>query len=966
MKPHKISLLVWLYFLILGVVFLIYKFSITSWSTFVSNGEITGQIFTKNNMLIYGTNYTKLYFLDLLNSANVQTLDLNSGDVLPQEVRGDNTLVISGDTLWVINTNSKKTVWHTSNENQFIFQKAVFYKNYVLAGSVDGSLTAFGITDGRVLWKFVPKPIENLSNILSTGKLYYFGGFTYADNYVYLESMDRTFYALDLKTGSVVWKTDISDLPVTGPDIYGRYLFIGTSSGKSIALDRYTGKIIWQTTSDSSVKCSKAVSAFSVLDIPQLQILGGLSEYLKKWFSLGPLAYFELHQDGTVDRRDGKTGAIVWKTDTLGSGLNCPTFWKSRGLFTGIGGDFIALSLNSGKKLLQRSNLGAITNSVVVKPKFEKYLLDLFSPFAPDYFVNNTTGDLFLINGNTGKVSWKFSTSAPTTSGTLPVLNGKSVFFATSDGVIYKLNLSTGLPDLNYNDQRFDVTQSVTKVSKVNIFELTLKSYGNFLNPWREADLRAVFTHESGKVIEISGFYYDQNQWKVRFNPPIKGKWTWKMLWSPHGKTLSKTGELNADTDTSGIYLHTTTTNPKRLTLDEKTVFNGIGLGDTMLDFNGNGTPLDDWAIGNSSPVIATNSSGITSTYKSDKIITLTDYIATYGPMGAGFNMFRWNPENASNALWRDFGFPTVYFVSDGKIADKFLETLKDNDIHVWSTFFYNMPFRFSNDPNQIYLIDSYIKYVVARYGVYTDIWELANEITIPEGLMTTLRNEIELSDYLHHPISTTSEDQIFDKADIIAPHWYESEDIGQSDIKTSNLINQYADINKPVVVAEQGNKDVNFDSTSAIRMRIRAWTSFFEGGILMFWNQSDSKNSKTGLFPNANIYLGEVERSYVRVLQNYSQAFPLDSKNIQYALDNFGVRGYGLNSARMQAGYFYHYFNPFTFTRFSLVLTTKHGGELQWIDPSTGNIIQKDQCPAVICTITSPPFKTDISFQLK
>lgn len=389
-----------------------------------------------------------------------------------------------------------------------------------------------------------------------------------------------------------------------------------------------------------------------------------------------------------------------------------------------------------------------------------------------------------------------------------------------------------------------------------------------------------------------------------------------------------------------------------------------MGLGDTMIDYNYNGTTLDDWTLGNSNPVVATDSAGITVKYRSDKINTLDSYISTYGPKGAGFNMFRWSLMNASESLWTNFGYPTTYSILQGKVGDTLVESLRSNDMHLWFTVFgFDIPYKNSIIPRDQYLLKSYIRYVYARYGAYVDVWELANEIAVPTDTATMLFDEIKSYDFEKRPISIGSVDYNYEKSEIIAPHWYETERLEESDSKTVEHILSYDKINKPVVIAEQGNHKTNYDETSAVRMRIRLWTAYFQQGILMFWNQSDSKDFASGIF-SANIYLGEEERLYTRILQEFTRSFPLKSNSVRYALN--GVRGYGLVDGNLKAAYFYHYSSPFSFTTFNFQLSTKSGANAVWIDPSTGKIIKSEYCKPVMCNLTSPEFKTDIVLSVK
>jgi hypothetical protein len=89
--------------------------------------------------------------------------------------------------------------------------------------------------------------------------------------------------------------------------------------------------------------------------------------------------------------------------------------------------------------------------------------------------------------------------------------------------------------------------------------------------------------------------------------------------------------------------------------------------------------------------------------------------------------------------------------------------------------------------------------------------------------------------------------------------------------------------------------------------MRIRSWTAFFSEATLIFWNTSGSTDF-TSLF-SANIYLGPVERGYIRGLQDFTRAVESDvmTTTIQPA-DNDNIRGYGLIGAHAIYGYFHHF----------------------------------------------------------
>jgi len=943
---------------------IIIQFKITpSWSTLVLNGQASSQIIKKGNTLIFGTNDSKLYFLNTNNSNDIQSIDLNSGLGQPVDTKGSRLLAISDDTLRLIDIQKKVVIWQVSSGNQYFFQTAQIYKSFVIAGSADGSLSAYRLRDGKAIWKFTPKTLDKLSESLVEGSVEYFGDFFINNNQVYFSSRDKTVYKLSLKKGSVIWKYDLNDQVVSKPSFFGKYIYLSTVSGKTISLNKRNGNVLWESTGES-ITCTTTLSRLRIKDNPLSQYLADISQYFSKWFSLGGISYFEFTSDGTLINRNGKTGAIVWKSESFGDNTNCPIIRKSKAIVTKSDGSLIILSLTGNNYSIKNESLGKIVSYRIISSKYSYIIPDWINPFAFKILVNNSDGDLLMISPRSGKIYWKFSPGLPIYNNYL--VDKKDIYITTLDGMLVKLDKKSGQPDISPSEKKFFITQSSYQVGDANIFELSLKSKATFDNPWREADLYAVFSNEKGKTITIPGFYYDQDIWKIRFNPPSKGIWKWEAYWKPHGYTLTKTGQIDATTDTENYYLKISNENRQRLTLDEKSIFNGLGIGGTVADFNFNGTPLDDWAVGDSSRLIATDSAGHKNTYLSDKVISLNDYISTYGPMGAGFNMFRWSLSNGAQPIYLNLGYPTKYSVLQGKIGDEFTTSLRNNDIHIWLTLFgFDIPYKNSNNPADQYILKSYIRYMFARYGAFVDVWELANELSVPKNTATLLMNEIKSLDYEDRPISISSSNFNYSETEIISPHWYESESINLSDVATVKQINEFDAFNRPVVFSEQGNSGFNYDKTSAIRMRIRAWTAFFNQGILMFWNQSDSKDFSLGIFP-ANIYLGSEERGFTKILQDLTKGFPLNSKKVNYNLSGYGIRGYGLSSETINAAYFYHYSSPFTSTKFSFSISTKYGGSVEWIDPATGKILQKGYCNPGICNLSSPQFNTDISLFIK
>lgn len=59
--------------------------------------------------------------------------------------------------------------------------------------------------------------------------------------------------------------------------------------------------------------------------------------------------------------------------------------------------------------------------------------------------------------------------------------------------------------------------------------DLELFSTRDYVNPFLDATVDAVFIHESGTVVTLPGFWDGGNRWVVRFSPNKIGKWTYRI-----------------------------------------------------------------------------------------------------------------------------------------------------------------------------------------------------------------------------------------------------------------------------------------------------------------------------------------------------------------------------------------------------------------------------------------------------
>ena len=178
----------------------------------------------------------------------------------------------------------------------------------------------------------------------------------------------------------------------------------------------------------------------------------------------------------------------------------------------------------------------------------------------------------------------------------------------------------------------------------------------------------------------------------------------------------------------------------------------------------------------------------------------------------------------------------------------------------------------------------------------------------------------------------------------------------------------------KPVIVGEHGNRGMNWDPLSGLRMRIRTWTALFQEISLIFWNTSWSKSSMFYGRPRpgavANIYLGPEERGYIRVLQDFASRLDADVRMAPVEVSSPGlIRAYGLLSSAVAAAYLHHaedHAIAVRDVRITLDLPDPTGptDELvgAWIEPSSGEVVARVRVPMGRQTLDVPPFSADLA----
>jgi hypothetical protein len=336
-------------------------------------------------------------------------------------------------------------------------------------------------------------------------------------------------------------------------------------------------------------------------------------------------------------------------------------------------------------------------------------------------------------------------------------------------------------------------------------------------------------------------------------------------------------------------------------------------------------------------------------------------YLRAYS--SAGINLFRWSVDNCAFSIYQTIDpSGNVYLPQGGIWGDELVQRMRRSGLRVYMTIFNKPPFAQNPTPEQLAAIGRYVRYVVDRWGAYVDFWELMNEATASDSWYQQVAAYLHQIDPYHHPVSTSNERPDLPVINISSPHWYENESEFSSDTDTWQRMMSWKQAGKPVVVGEQGNVGRSWYPTSAVRMRLRAWTAFFAQGTLIFWNASFAKDDV-----GTAIYLGPQERGYLRVLERFTHGFDPRAVITTVGISDPGrVRGYALSGPSRYAAYLTAYTNHATPTSgISVTIDPRAPGRAVWISPATGSVLGHTRIRAGRQVLRVPPFTTDVALSV-
>ncbi len=268
-------------------------------------------------------------------------------------------------------------------------------------------------TSGAQLWQINLTPqSENRGDAFG-------GGFAFGDGRLYVTTGYGTAYAIQPKTGEILWSQSVLGAGVSRPTYYDGLVYLVASDASSWAIEANNGRVRWRIDSVSDVNNLTGSIGPSVSD--QFVIFGYGSGEIQAAFRKGGLIYWNSSLTG------GRKGRAIGTVEDIATS---PMIVGNRVYAANGSGRFVAMKLGDGERIW--------TSGQGVRG-------DVWVAGGSVFFINDL-GQLVRANADTGDAIWAvplpgFVKQGPKKSKEVyahhgPVLAGGQIVVASNDGLI--------------------------------------------------------------------------------------------------------------------------------------------------------------------------------------------------------------------------------------------------------------------------------------------------------------------------------------------------------------------------------------------------------------------------------------------------------------------------------------------------------------------------------------------------
>lgn len=298
----------------------------------------------------------------------------------------------------------------------------------VYFGSLDASVYAVNLADGKKLWSFVTDgPVESSPLVL--------------DGRLFIGTGNTNVYSLDLATGARVWSHGLEDKILSSPnwtlaaDGKTKHLLVGGYDFRLYSFEALTGKTNWAYETGNYINGTPAVggglTAFGGCDalIHVVNVVNGTKEkeieagaYIAASGALVDGHLYVGHYENAFLSINLKEGRIAWTyRDRNFPYMSSPAVTRDRVIFGGRDKRLHCVNRATGEPVWTFATRGKVDSSPVVA--------------GDQVIVGSDDGRLYMVSLADGKELWSYEIGQPVQSS--PAVVDGHILVGCDDGSVY-------------------------------------------------------------------------------------------------------------------------------------------------------------------------------------------------------------------------------------------------------------------------------------------------------------------------------------------------------------------------------------------------------------------------------------------------------------------------------------------------------------------------------------------------
>jgi outer membrane protein assembly factor BamB len=302
----------------------------------------------------------------------------------------------SGGSLWAFDVRDGTIIWRAPTRGGIAGQPLIARESRaIFVGTQDGALHAIDLATGKIRWTYdVRGPIDSQP--------------AWADGVVYFTTGENRIYALDARTGAWRWQYErespegFTVRGLSSPLVHDRRVYVGFSDGTLACLSASSGEVVWTR--------ALAGEATRFLDVDSTPVIDE------------GVLYASAHPTG-VYALDPKTGATRWRYDVEGAGTVRPA-----------GGLVFFAAARAGLHALDREGRLVWRQALASAGELSAPLV-----VGGHLVVSSANGGAYIADAATGRLEQFLFTGHGATGA--PTTDGRQVYLLSNGGYFYALAL---------------------------------------------------------------------------------------------------------------------------------------------------------------------------------------------------------------------------------------------------------------------------------------------------------------------------------------------------------------------------------------------------------------------------------------------------------------------------------------------------------------------------------------------